>query len=218
MRELLEIQQGLKAPKGQRNSFGNYNYRSCEDIMEAVKPLLKAANCVLIIRDEVVQVGERIYIKATALLTNADKEQEFATAFAREPVMKKGMDEAQITGATSSYARKYALNGLFCIDDTKDADATNKHDEGFNKPQKSIVEKKKAQKQEAKQENPSKLTREEGISFIKDYFKGDIPKLKKYLVEKGKIKNSLDDLQQADINIIIQSKEKVLDYIERWVA
>ena len=216
MKELLTIQQGLKAPKGQRNSFGNYNYRSCEDIMEAVKPLLKSTSCVLIIKDEVVQVGERIYIKATALLTNADEKQAFAYAFAREPLTKKGMDEAQITGATSSYARKYALNGLFCIDDTKDADATNRHNYDFNKPQKSVVEKKKAQKEQ--QEPANKLTREEGLQFIRDYFKGVIPKLKKYLVEKGKIKTSLEDLQQADINIIIQSKEKIIDYIEKWVA
>lgn len=116
---LNKIQKELKAPKNQRNTFGNYNYRSCEDILEAVKPLLGTAT--LIISDEMVVIGERYYIKAIATLTDGDKSIS-ATAYAREPQVKKGMDEAQITGATSSYARKYALNGLFLIDDTKDAD------------------------------------------------------------------------------------------------
>lgn len=119
MEILKKIQKELKAPKNQYNSFGKYKYRSCEDILEAVKPLLN--NATLIINDEMVVIGERYYIKATATLTEADKSIS-ATAYAREPEEKKGMDSAQITGATSSYARKYALNGLFLIDDTKDAD------------------------------------------------------------------------------------------------
>lgn len=128
--KLLNIQQELKAPKNQRNNFGGYNYRSCEDILEAVKPLLKANNCVLTISDELVSVGERFYIRATATLTDAENKDEYFsnTAYAREAETKKEMDESQITGACSSYARKYALNGLFCIDDVKDADATNTHD------------------------------------------------------------------------------------------
>jgi hypothetical protein len=117
--ELARIQQSLKAPKGQYNSFGKYPYRSCEDILEAVKPLLGA--CTLIVSDTMEQVGDRTYVKATAIL-HFGKDHASATAYAREPLAKKGMDEAQITGATSSYARKYALNGLFCIDDNKDAD------------------------------------------------------------------------------------------------
>jgi hypothetical protein len=117
--ELSEIQKQLKAPKSQRNTFGNYNYRNCEDILEAVKPLLGEAT--LVISDEVVQLGDRYYIKATARFTSGDKVTE-AYGWAREPLARKGMDDSQITGATSSYARKYALNGLFCIDDTKDAD------------------------------------------------------------------------------------------------
>lgn len=117
---LSDIQQKLKAPKNQKNTFGGYNYRSCEDILEAVKPLLGEA-C-LTISDDIVQIGDRFYIKAVAKLSLGDESIENA-AFAREPLAKKGMDEAQVTGATSSYARKYALNGLFAIDDTKDADA-----------------------------------------------------------------------------------------------
>lgn len=116
-----DIQHKLKAPKGQYNSFGKYNYRSCEDILEGVKPLLKEHNLALLIDDEIVQIGERYYVKATAKITDG-REIVSATAYAREPDIKKGMDESQITGATSSYARKYALNALLCIDDTKDAD------------------------------------------------------------------------------------------------
>jgi hypothetical protein len=127
---LNKIQQELKAPKGQRNNYGGFNYRSCEDILEAVKPLLGEAT--LVINDEIVMIGDRYYVKATATLTEKRYEGSFsidnsspvisATAYAREPESKTKMDEAQITGASSSYARKYALNGLFCIDDTKDAD------------------------------------------------------------------------------------------------
>lgn len=118
--KLSDIQRNLKAPKGQYNSFGKYNYRSCEDILEAVKPLLGVS--VLVISDDIVEVGGRVYCKATATLSLAG-ESISATAYAREPDAKKGMDESQITGAASSYARKYALNGLFCIDDARDADS-----------------------------------------------------------------------------------------------
>lgn len=122
MKELNIIQTQLNAPKNQRNNFGGYNYRSAEDILEALKPLLKETKCSLTISDDIVMVGERIYVKATATLKNATGEAETATAFAREEESKKGMDSSQLTGATSSYARKYALNGLFCIDDNKDFD------------------------------------------------------------------------------------------------
>jgi len=115
------IQQELKAPKNQENTFANFKYRSCEDILEAVKPLLAKHDCVLTISDELVCVGERYYIKATALLKGSDFSCA-VTAYAREQESKKGMDASQITGSCSSYARKYALNGLFLIDDTKDAD------------------------------------------------------------------------------------------------
>lgn len=120
MATLNKIQQELKAPKNQFNAFGKYKYRSCEDILEAVKPLLGKST--LIIKDEMVLVGDRHYVKATAILQEDNNTVE-VTAYAREALDKKGMDEAQITGAASSYARKYALNGLFLIDDTKDADS-----------------------------------------------------------------------------------------------
>ena len=122
MKELIMIQQGLKAPKGQYNSFGKYYYRSCEDILEAVKELLGDQSCILSISDELVLIGDRYYVKATATIINSEGKSVSTTAFARESESKAGMDPSQITGSASSYARKYALNGLFCIDDTKDAD------------------------------------------------------------------------------------------------
>lgn len=132
MKELITIQSGLKCPKNQRNNFGGYNYRNCEDIMEAVKPLLKETGCTLTVTDEVLLIGTRFYVKATATLRNSAGESETTTAFAREEETKKGMDASQITGASSSYARKYALNGLFCIDDVKDSDTTNTGDKKGN--------------------------------------------------------------------------------------
>lgn len=126
MKELIQIQQELKAPKWQYNSFWKYHYRSCEDIVEAVKPLLAQKNCVLVISDEIVDVWWRIYVKATATLKSEWWEIS-VSAYAREEESKKWMDSAQLTWSTSSYARKYALNGLFCIDDTKDSDSTNTH-------------------------------------------------------------------------------------------
>lgn len=125
MKELVTIQSTLKAPKNQYNSFGKYKYRSAESILEAVKPLLYQTNTTLTISDEVVEVGGRIYIKATATLTNDKRESVSTTAFAREEENIKGMSQSQVSGSCSSYARKYALNGLFAIDDTKDADALN---------------------------------------------------------------------------------------------
>lgn len=130
---LLDIQAKLKAPKGQTNNFGNYKYRSAEDILEAVKPLLKDNGCFLTISDDIVMVGSRIYVKATITLSK-NGETIQTTAFARESESKSGMDASQITGAASSYARKYALNGLFCIDDTKEADALNTNKEYMQPP------------------------------------------------------------------------------------
>ncbi len=123
---LVKIQQELKAPKNQVNSFGKYKYRSAEDIIEAVKPICHKYGFSLQLSDEIVLIGDRIYVKATAEI-NSKHDSWCAFGYAREEEVKKGMDAAQITGAASSYARKYALNGLFAIDDTKDADATNEH-------------------------------------------------------------------------------------------
>lgn len=125
MKELIAIQSELKAPKTQFNKFGGYKYRKAEDILEAVKPLLAKQKCTLIITDDIVLVGNRIYVKATATIKNENGECETSTGWAREEESKKGMDGSQITGASSSYARKYALNGLFAIDDNADSDATN---------------------------------------------------------------------------------------------
>lgn len=126
--KLMRIQTELKAPKGQYNSFGKYKYRSCEDILEGVKPLLRDYECAITVSDEMVLIGERYYVKATATIHDCiSGESFFNTAIAREEDAKKGMDASQVTGATSSYARKYALNGLLAIDDTKDSDATNTH-------------------------------------------------------------------------------------------
>ncbi len=153
MKELQIIQTKLKAPKNQVNKFGGYKYRSCEDIVEAAKPLLAENECTLTISDEIVMVGTRIYVKATATLTNKNGEKEQCSAFAREEDTKKGMDTAQITGSASSYARKYALNGLFCIDDTKDPD---NFDNNAKDPDK-----------EDKTKNPSKPINKK-ILFTKD--------------------------------------------------
>ena len=139
--KLLAIQSELKAPKNLYNKFGGYNYRNAEGILEAVKPLLKKYGATLVISDEIVEVGGRIYVKSSAILRDVDSSFKNAidadalgvTAYAREPESKKGMDESQITGSTSSYARKYALNGLFLLDDTKDAD-TDEYHEQTNKP------------------------------------------------------------------------------------
>ncbi len=133
MEKLTKIQAELKVPKSNFNSFGKYNYRSCEDIMEAVKPVLKKHGCLLTVSDEVTEIGGRVYVKATAVISDGET-QAHTTAFAREPDAKKGFDESQITGAASSYARKYALAGLFLLDDQKDADATNRHEAKAEKP------------------------------------------------------------------------------------
>ena len=133
---LQSVQSQLKAPKGQTNKFGNYNYRSAEDILESVKPLLAANGLALIISDDIVQIGERVYVKSSASVIDAYGAQIGSNGFAREAETRKGMDDSQITGSASSYARKYALNGLFAIDDTKDSDSTNTHGkDNTSKPQ-----------------------------------------------------------------------------------
>ena len=175
MKYLMEIQRTLKAPKSNYNSFGKYKYRSCEDILEAVKPLCIQNESVLTISDELCQIGERYYVKATATLKTPDTEF-IATAYAREPETTKGQSEPQQTGSSSSYARKYALNGLFCIDDTKDADT----DEYHNQTEKALVREIKEllavkemtiedfeKKAKAKLENLSVERLEKGLEWLK---------------------------------------------------
>ncbi len=137
---LSKIQAELKAPKGQRNDFGKYNYRSMEDINEAVKPILAHYNIAFVVTDEIIMLGSRFYIKATASLIREDGSVlASSTGYAREEETKKGMDASQITGSCSSYARKYAANGLFAIDDTKDADHSNKHGHNEKVPVKQDI-------------------------------------------------------------------------------
>ena len=135
--KLIKVQATLNAPKGQYNSFGKYAYRSCEDIMAAVKPLLAEHGLVQFVSDEIVMIGSRYYVKATATVTDGETSHS-VSAMAREAEQKKGMDDAQITGATSSYARKYALNGMYNIDDTKDADTNELRNQAQAKANQSI--------------------------------------------------------------------------------
>ena len=164
---LVAIQQELKAPKNQRNNFGNYNYRSAEDILEAVKPLLKKNGCHLIMSDEPLIIGDWHYIKATATLVDAE-ETISVSAVAREASEKKGMDASQVTGATSSYARKYALNGLFAIDDNKDADTMDNRSEGQKQAPKAQTKPKTQDKEYAEKQTLlkaiAKKANEKGIA------------------------------------------------------
>ena len=171
--KLMNIQQELKAPKGQYNSFGKYAYRSCEDILEAVKPLLKKEKVVLTISDELQYIGNRYYIKATATLIDTESDAIISnSAYAREEETKKGMDGSQITGASSSYARKYALNGLFGIDDNKDSDTTNI---------------------QSKEEKEDKKASPKQIELIQKYYQGE--NLTKLLEV-----NNLENLEDMSIN------------------
>lgn len=139
MEELIKIQSELKAPKNKYNSFGKYSYRSCEDILEAVKPLLKETKCTLVIYDDLAMMGDWHYIKSVAVLTNSEGKTAMGVGFAREDPAKSGMSMSQISGSSSSYARKYALNGLFLIDDTKDADTDEYQKESAAKAKKAVL-------------------------------------------------------------------------------
>lgn len=163
MKELIAIQSELKAPKSQFNKFGGYKYRKAEDILEAVKPLLNKQKCTLTITDDIVMVGNRIYVKSTATIKNEKGECETTTGWAREEETKKGMDGSQITGASSSYARKYALNGLFSIDDNADSDTTNdgQHQEAQQQAQ---TQQTTAQQPASSQYHPSDLN--EGLGYL----------------------------------------------------
>lgn len=162
MEELIAIQSELKAPKSQFNNFGGYKYRKAEDILEAVKPLLNKQKCTLTITDDIVMVGNRIYVKATATIKNKKGECETTTGWAREEETKKGMDGSQITGASSSYARKYALNGLFAIDDNSDSDTAN--DGQHQEAQQTQTQQTAAQQTASPQYHPSDLN--EGLGYL----------------------------------------------------
>ena len=188
MKILNKIQKELKAPKNQYNAFGKYKYRSCEDILEAVKPLLEDAT--LTINDEMVAIGERYYIKATVTLKQGEEEVS-TTAYARESEEKKGMDLAQITGATSSYARKYALNGLFLIDDTKDADTMDNSKDTKIKKETKVIK------------SPERII--EAIAKIED----------KELLNQWKesLKNNKDysEEEKAKFNLAIDNQKKLIE-------
>ena len=203
--KLMHIQQELNAPKSNYNSFGKYSYRSCEDILEAVKPLLSAQRCVLTISDTIKQVGERYYIEATATISDCESGDTISnTAFAREAEDKKGMDESQITGATSSYARKYALNGLFCIDDVKDADTMDNTNSGGKKA-------KPAQKPTAQPTQPAQqpipaqatarvITAEQGFALMKRIKADNIDSTKLLALYKVEMIKDLTVTQYANIS------------------
>ena len=179
MKELQEIQAKLKAPKGQYNAFGKYKYRSCEDIIEAVKPYLAASKCILTMSDELVLIWERYYIKATATLTNSEWATFTTTWYAREEESKKWMDGSQVTWASSSYARKYALNWLFAIDDWVDSDKTNNGSSVQNetsKTDKSDAEEYKPRFNKEQLENFTKIAShyenaEEALKIIKTKYR-----------------------------------------------
>lgn len=195
MSKLLEIQHRLKAPKGQYNNFGKYKYRSCEDILEAVKPILYEVGCTLTLTDTIELIGDRYYIKATAWLKGEDTD-EVVTAYAREAETKTGMDASQITGTASSYARKYALNGLFCIDDTKDAD-TDEYAE------QTCKEKKTAPEQKKPEQKPTK-----------EVFDPNHPLWQKALDKMVAGKGSIKALQEV-YSISASVEETIKDYLEK---
>lgn len=195
MSKLLEIQHKLKAPKGQYNNFGKYKYRSCEDILEAVKPILYEVGCTLTLTDTVELIGDRYYIKATAWLKGEDTD-EVVTAYAREAETKTGMDASQITGTASSYARKYALNGLFCIDDTKDAD-TDEYAEQTRKDKKTAPEQKKIEQKQTK-----------------EVFDPNHPLWQKALDKMLQGKGSIKALQEV-YSISASVEESIKDYLEK---
>ena len=191
--KLLKIQLELKAPKGQRNTFGNYNYRSCEDILEAIKPLLDEYKCTLTLNDTIEYIGDRYYIKATATIIDLENGTSVNnTAYAREEEIKKGMDASQITGATSSYARKYALNGLLLIDDTKDAD-TDEYQ-------------KQTKKEDTKKEDTKKepTNREQLIKYCNDKKLDTAEVSKKYNLTKS---SNEEDYKSALLNLKLESGE-----------
>ena len=190
------LQTELKAPKSQTNKFGGYQYRSLEDITEAVKPLLKSYELLLNISDQIVLVGERYYVMATAIISDVHSDEyTSSTAMAREEENKKGMDSSQLTGSTSSYARKYALNGLFAIDDTKDSDATNKHGKDV--------------KEEEDKPEPVKVSDETLIKLTSLLAEGDDEKIIKLFSNKFYPVKILAEITEEYAQRLIKAKTKV---------
>ena len=199
MKELIKIQTELKAPKNLFNSFGKYKYRNFEGICEAVKPLLAETGCTLIVSDDIVWMGDRYYVKAVATLTNSEGESEYAIAYAREASEKKGMDDAQITGTASSYARKYACNGLFLLDDTKDADTDEYHEETELKKVKEQATNKINKEQV---ESLSRLLKDKNISL-------------EYIKEMYYVK-SLEDMTQHKYMNLLDHIDTAKERYEKW--
>lgn len=184
MKELFEIQQKLEVPRNQYNKFGGFKYRSTDDILMKLKPLLKEYKCVIILNDRLTNIGDRYYVEATATLRNDTGEEESVTAYSRESDVKKGMDKQQITGSASSYARKYALNGLFAIDDGVDADSMDNRKEG-TKPKYKKQDNLKATKSSMSEKKATSSQ----ISYIKNL--GGKPKEGMTMLEAS---NLIDDL------------------------
>jgi len=205
---LAKIQRELKAPKGQTNNFGNYKYRSCEDILEALKPHLNGYT--LVITDDISMVGDRFYIKATATISDG-KESISATGIARESQTKKGMDDSQITGSTSSYARKYALNGLFCIDDNKDADTTNTHQKDEKKTQESTQ---KYTKTDKPKDNADDVTKAK--TTIHDLLKNHTPEQKKDLLKKATYWDKNDSWCDDINNLTVKGRDPSVAQMRVW--
>lgn len=210
--KLLAIQTKLKAPKGQYNKFGNFNYRSAEDILEAVKPLNAEQGVLLTITDEIKEVGGRIYVVATATVSDGTDELK-VSAFAREPENKKGMDDSQITGATSSYARKYALNGLYAIDDNKDADTNEHKQQQDNAPKKQPAQK---QQQKQQQQQEQGFTEQELHELVEKYVRNiealgvDRAKLIEFVCNKHSVGNLFDlkpNVLVGELKVIYLSKK-----------
>lgn len=194
--KLMKIQTELKAPKNLYNSFGKYKYRNAEGICEAVKPFLKEYGCALILSDTICEVGGRIYVKATAELIDYESGADFkVSAYAREPESKKGMDDSQITGTASSYARKYALNGLFLLDDTKDADTDENHVETQNRAKKDVEKQKKNTGAKAKVNIVSDKCKEDDI---------DAPKLCKLYK-----KDAIEKMTETELENVLSHWEQV---------
>ena len=192
IKELSRIQKELNAPKKQRNNFGNYNYRSCEDILQAIKPIL--GDGAIVVSDDIKVIGDRIYVEATATFYYGDQSLS-NKALAREPLNKKGMDEAQITGATSSYARKYALNGLLLIDDNKDADSMDNRSEG-DKPHPGTSK--------AKEQKKLKAEAHPVVSVIKEYLADE----SQYDFAREALAEITSEKEKKEVWGLLSSKEK----------